>query len=274
MATEEATNTIGSRATSDVGVRLSISGGIATITLDRPSARNALRFETWLALPSLIDAAEQANTGLIVVRGAGGHFGAGNDITQLAGLRGDPPAARAYGQAMADAMRAVETATKPVIIAIEGACYGASVALALAGDFRVAADTAEFAITPAKLGALYLGSDLHRLVAAVGPAHGLKMIYTAQPVDAVAAERMGLVQQIYAADQFEAELSRLTGIILSGSPFTLRESKRMLKATANSVAPLEDDESLGWFVEAMQGADFGEGIHAFMAKRRPRFRSG
>jgi enoyl-CoA hydratase/carnithine racemase len=222
----------------------------------------------------LFDAAEEADVGLIVLRGAGGHFGAGNDITQLARLRGDPLAAKAYGRAMADAMRAVETATKPVIIAIEGACYGASVALALAGDFRVAADTAEFAITPAKLGALYLRSDLHRLVAAVGPAQGFRMIYTAQPVGAAAAERMGLVQQVHAADRFEAELSTLTGAILSNSPFTLRESKRLLRATAFGLAPPEDDESLGGFVEATQGADFGEGIKAFMARRRPQFQSG
>ena len=68
---------------------------------------------------------------------------------------------------MADAMQAVKAAPKPVVIAIEGVCYGASVALVLAGDLRLAARDASFAITPAKLGALYLRSDLQMLAAAV-----------------------------------------------------------------------------------------------------------
>ena len=69
---------------------------------------------------------------------------------------------------MASAMQAVETASKPVLMAIEGVCYGAAVVLALAGDLRIASDDVVFAITPAKLGALYRRSDLHRLAAAAG----------------------------------------------------------------------------------------------------------
>ena len=142
---------------------------MATIVIDRQRRRNSLRLATWQRLPALITEAEGDPTvALIVIRGAGGQFGAGNDINEFSALHGDPVAAEAFGAAMAAAMQAIEAAAKPVIMAIEGVCYGAAVALALAGDLRIAADSASFAITPAKLGALYLASDLHRLVTAIG----------------------------------------------------------------------------------------------------------
>ncbi|MCP3729992.1 enoyl-CoA hydratase-related protein [Sphingomonas sp. MG17] len=256
----------------DHGVSLSVSGGVATILLDRPVRRNALGLETWLALTQLVEAADgDPAIDAIVLRGAGGTFGAGNDISEFGALHGDPTAAMTFARAMADAMRAVEMATKPVIVAIEGCCYGASVALALAGDLRFAADDAMFAITPAKLGALYLQSDLHRLVAAVGAGQARRMIYTAEPVDATRALAIGLVDEVVPVDGFEAALARLTGIIRRGSPFTLRRSKVMLREVGHGT-PLETEASLGEFVVATQGDDFREGIEAFLNKRQPRFR--
>ena len=93
-------------------------------------------------------------------------------------------------------------------------------------------------------------------------------------MDAAEALRIGLVQQVYPADQCECALSKLTETILVGSPFTLRESKRMLNIVAGALAPSETEESLDQFVEATQSADFGEGVDAFLAKRPPQFRRG
>jgi len=172
---------------------------------------------------------------------------------------------------MARAMAAVEMATKPVIAAIEGSCFGASVALALAADIRVAASSARFAITPAKLGAVYLRSDHHRLVAAIGPGRARQMIFTARALDAAQAEAIGLVDQVLAEDRFEAELGELAETILAGSPYTLEHSKRMLRSAGSGETPAETDESIGWFVAAMQGGDFAEGVAAFLQKRTPQF---
>jgi enoyl-CoA hydratase/carnithine racemase len=253
-------------------VSLVVREGVATILFDRAAALNAMSHAAWRALPGLIAQAEADDyVSAIVIRGAGGNFGAGNDIAEFGRLRNEAEHCRAYGQAMADAMMSVERAAKPVIAAIEGSCYGASVALTLAADFRIAAADARFAITPAKLGALYLRSDLHRLVAAIGQGHARRMIYTACVLDAPEATAIGLVQQIVPLDAFEAALLRGTQDILRGSPFTLRHSKRMLRGAGNGGTPIEDEESLGWFVEAMQGADFGEGYAAFMEKRSPIF---
>ena len=255
------------------GVSLQVCGRVATLVLDRPDKRNAMQLRTWLALPSLVAAAgREAAVGLILVRGAGGHFGAGNDIAEFGALRADAAAAAAYGRAMAEAMQAVEAASKPVVMAIEGVCYGASVALVLAGDLRLAAQDASFAITPVKLGALYLRSDLQRLAAAVGVARAKALIYFAEPVGAPQARDLGLVDEVLSSGRFEAELSRRVDVILQGSPFTLRKTKEMLGSLGHGRAPLETDESLAWFVEATQSADFKEGVEAFLSKRAPRFR--
>ncbi len=255
------------------GASLHIDAGVATILFNRVQMRNAMLQNTWRALPHLIAAADtDPLADVIVLRGAGGHFGAGNDISEFGVLRGNIAQSRAYGQDMADAMMAIETANKPVIAAIEGNCFGASVALAISADFRIAATDARFAIPPAKLGALYLRSDLHRLVAAIGQGHARRLIFTAMPIAAAEALSIGLVEQLVGSREFEAELDKALHAIRNGSPYSMRHSKRMLREIRGGNTPAEDDESLGWFVDAMQGGDFAEGYAAFMEKRPPDFR--
>jgi enoyl-CoA hydratase/carnithine racemase len=254
------------------GSTLTVESRVATILFDRPAARNAMLYDTWCALPRLIAQADaDAEVAVIVMRGAGGHFGAGNDIAEFGPMRSDAVRCRAYAMAMADATMAVEQATKPVIAAIEGNCYGASIALTLAADVRITADNARFAITPAKLGALYLRSDLHRLVAAIGQGQSRRMIYTAAALAASEALAIGLVDHLLHAEGFDTELDRIVRSILCGSPYTLFHSKRMLRSVGQGATPAEDEESLGWFVAAMQGADFAKGVAAFMEKRLPVF---
>lgn len=257
------------------GLETTLNGGVATITVDRPQARNAMLLQMWQDLADLVTTADTDDrVGVIVLRGRGGHFGAGNDIAEFGQLRSDPDGARRFGWAMANAMRAVETTTKPVIAAIEGSCFGASVALALAADMRVAASSARLAITPAKLGALYLRSDHHRLAAAIGTGQARRMIYTACTLDASQAEAIGLIDIRVAADRFDEELGALTDAMLAGSPYTLRHSKRILRDAGHGDAPVETDETIGWFADAILGADFTEGVEAFLAKRPPNFARG
>jgi enoyl-CoA hydratase/carnithine racemase len=255
------------------GVSLRLHGSVATIIVDQKRRHNAMALKTWLALPALIATAEQhAEVGLIVLRGAHGNFGSGNDLVEFGALHGKPAAAKTFARAMSDAMSAVERASKPVLAAIEGFCYGASVALALACDVRIAASNATFAITPAKLGALYLQSDLHRLVAAVGVSQSKKLIYFARPVGAQEAKDIGLVDEVIGVQDFESALNLLTESILRGSPFTLRQTKKMLRSVEHGATPEETEGSLDVFVAATQGDEFREGVAAFMEKRPPRFR--
>lgn len=253
------------------GVSYRVDGPVATVTLGDGRKRNALGIQAWRALSALVHAADgDTAVRLIVVRGNGGHFGAGNDITELVAC--DTAQATAFARATSHATYAVEAASKPVVMAIEGVCYGGSVALALAGDLRIAASDARFAITPAKLGLVYLQSDLQRLVATIGMGQSKRLLYTADAIDAARAQAIGLVDEVFASDRFEPELQQLVGAIVNGSLFTLQRTKKMLRESGHEIADPEAPASLALFAEATQGADFQEGSAAFLNKRPPRLR--
>lgn len=253
-------------------IRLQVHGATAAITVGRPQKLNAMRLQSWRALAVQVAAADaDPDIGLIVVRGSGDNFGAGNDIAELSTFPGHPAAALAFARAEAEATRAVERTSKPVIMAIEGICFGAALALALAGDLRVASAGAVFSIPAARLGALYLRSDLHRLVAAVGAGQARSLLYSGQTIGAARAERIGLIDDVLSADRFDEELDRLVAGIQAGSPFTLRRTKAMLRELGHGNAPADTDESLASFVEATQSPDFGEGVSAFLVRRPPCF---
>lgn len=246
--------------------------GIATITLDRPGRRNAMLLAMWQEFPAVMAAVDtDPAVTVIVLRGAAGHFGAGNDIGDFLAHCGSPEGATRYAWAMAAAMGAIEAAAKPVIAAIEGDCYGASVAVTLACDFRVASDNAGFAITPAKLGVLYLASDLARLSALIGPARVREMIFTARRLDVAEAYGIGLVDRVLPHASFDEGLAEILRSIAIGSPVTIRGTKATLRSLPPGDAPAETAATIASFVAATQGEDFKEGARAFLEKRRPRF---
>lgn len=253
---------------------LRVHEGVATITIARPAKINALRLAGWQSLHAMVLAADRdPAVRLIVVRGAGKHFSAGNDIAALGTFPGNLPDARVFVTAWAGAIQAVEDASKPVVMAIEGVCYGAALALSLAGDMRLASSNAVFSIPVAKLGALYLRSDLQRLVATIGMGQSKKLIYTSEVFGADQALRMGLVEEVFPEERFEAALQQLVATMLARSPFTMRRSKAMLRGLGPDSVGRETSESLASFAESTQCADFVEGISAFLDRRTAHFQN-
>lgn len=156
-------------------------------------------------------------------------------------------------------------------MAIEGVCYGAALALSLAGDVRIASTNAVFSIPVAKLGAVYLRSDFERLVATIGMGQSKKLIYSSESFGAEQALRIGLVDEVFPEERFEPELRHLVETILARSPFTLLRSKAMLRQIGHGGISRETSESLASFAEATQSDDFAEGISAFLTRRTARF---
>ncbi|MES2755975.1 MAG: enoyl-CoA hydratase/isomerase family protein [Pseudomonadota bacterium] len=254
-------------------VTLDIRDAVATITVERPSKINAMRLATWQALYTHVVAADSnPAVGVIVVRGSGKHFGAGNDIAALSTFPGNLADAREFATAWANGIQAVEDASKPVLMAIEGVCYGAALALSLAGDVRIASTSAVFSIPVAKLGALYLRSDFQRLVATIGMGQSKKLIYSSEVFGAEQALRIGLVDALFTEDHFNTEVQRLVETILTRSPYTLLRSKRMLREIGSGDVLRETSESLAAFAESTQCADFAEGVSAFLTRRNAHFR--
>jgi enoyl-CoA hydratase/carnithine racemase len=177
-------------------IALHHADGIATIALDRPEARNAMPTAAWLDLAATV-AQIPANARVVVIASTTpGIFSAGADLKDLARLAEDVPARAAFRDAMRAGIEAVAGLSMPTLAAVEGGCFGAAVALALACDLVVAGPDARFAVPPAKLGIAYPAPDVARLTARVGQGAARRLLFTADTIDAGEALRIGLADMI------------------------------------------------------------------------------
>ena len=203
--------------------RLDLDGDIARLTLDRPKARNAIPVDGWDELRARLDEAGGAR--LLLLTGAGGAFCSGADLGDFAVLVRDESARARFREAMRRAIDGLADLPMPTVASIDGPCYGAGVALALACDLRIAGPDARFAITPAKFGISYPQEDVHRLVELVGRGQAARLLFTAASVDADEAARIGLVDQIGGIDE-------LVTAIAANEPVSLAALKRGVRLAA------------------------------------------
>src|SRR3712207_6834337 len=173
---------------------LAREGEIARLVLDRPSARNAIPASGWSELAALIDEAGRSGARLLILSGNGGAFCAGADVGDFDAFRRDEAARTRFRTDIRAALDRLRAIAMPTIARVEGACYGAGVALAIACDLRIAAGSARFAVTPAKIGISYPQEDVHRLVTLVGPGQAARLLFTAATIDAEEAVRIGLAE--------------------------------------------------------------------------------
>lgn len=244
---------------------LTIEGRVARLALDRPAKRNAIGLEHWRALPALLAPLGSGAARLLVVESAAeGVFSGGADIAEFDVLRHEPQARADFHEAMRSAISALADCTLPTLALVEGGCFGAAVALTLACDVRIAGEGARFAITPAKLGIAYPAEDLVRLIAAVGSGQAARLLFSARPIDAAEALRIGLVDTAggrAAADAFAEAVG-------ANARSSLVALKRLLRAAAAGAVG-EDTDRL--FRDAFGSADFGRGLDAFRERRAPEF---
>jgi enoyl-CoA hydratase/carnithine racemase len=207
---------------------LETDGDVARLRLARPEVRNAIPLAGWDLLAGKVAEAAAAAR-LIVVEGSDGAFSAGADLSDFGSFRGDETAAAAFRQAMRRGLDALEQAPVPTIALVEGPCYGAGVALAMACDIRLAGSAARFAITPAKMGISYPQEDVHRLVALVGPGHASRILFSSAAIDAAEALRIGL------ADGEAGELDVLVEALLANDRASLETLKRGIALASRGV---------------------------------------
>lgn len=248
-------------------IRLEWDGRVAHLILDRAAKRNAITSEMWRAIPVLMG--EAGNARAVVLRAAeAGAFSAGADIAEFAAGARDPAWRAANQAAIRAAMAAVRDCAVPTLALVEGDCVGGGCGLALACDLRVAGPAARFGITPAKLGLVYSLEDTKLLVDLVGPSQAKRILFMGALLAAAEAERIGLVTAL--ADEPHAMTDEWLGTIVAASPHSQRAAKRMVARVVAGQAE-DDTDTLATFDAAFTGADFGEGVEAFLAKRRPDF---
>jgi enoyl-CoA hydratase/carnithine racemase len=253
-----------------VTVTLESVGAVAVLTIDRPEKRNAMSFDMWSALPSLMDkVATDGAVRALVIQGTD-HFSAGADISEFTSLRADPAGAKRYSEAVHNGERAIATLRKPSIAAIKGVCVGGGCEIALACDIRIASTDARFGITPAKLGIVYNATSTKRLVEAVGPAWASQILFTAELVDAETALRIGLVNELHAPDAVVPRALNLAETMATRSQVSIQGAKTIIKRIADG-HPTEDEVVDALYEASVTSPDYAEGVRAFLEKRPPRF---
>ena len=242
-------------------IQLTRSGAVATISLSRPEARNALPTAAWRALA--VAAGEVGDARAVVLRSAvPGIFSAGADVREFEQLQADGAMRAEFRMAMRAGIEAIATLPVPVIAAIDGGCFGAAVALILAADLRIAGNGAEFAITPARLGLGYPREDVARLAAQVGKGMASMLLFTADKLRADEAHKIGLVELKVRKGGETAEA--MAGAIAGNAP----EALRLLKRTLADPDAADLDQA---FEDAFAGSEFAEGLTSFRERRSPVF---
>jgi len=244
-------------------------GSTAVLTLDYPARRNALAMPMRVALLAALNAIEADRTvRAIVLTGAGGMFCAGGDISGMDAA--DLAAGRERFRVAHAVVRLLVQGSKPVVAAVEGACVGAGLALALCCDTIVAAADARFM---AGFGAIGLVGDfglLHTLPARVGQGRARQMLLYGERTDAVAAHAMGLVDHVVPPGTALAAALDRAGRLAVAAPLPIALTKQWLGRGLDAVLTWERDTQAALF----QTADHREGRAAFLGKRPPDFTGG
>lgn len=241
---------------------LTLDGAVARLRLDRPVARNAIPVSGWAELAKACAKAETGGARLLVLSGAPEAFCAGADLADFPALTDDPAAATEFRKAMRTGLDALGGLPIATIAAIEGPCYGAGVALAMACDIRVAGEDARFAITPAKFGISYPQEDVARLVALVGPGQASRLLLGAGAIDSAEAARIGLVE--LRVEDVGRAVDELAGAILANSGESITVLKRAIRLAVEGAVR---DEGQDRSFDALFGS---AGFRERLAALRPR----
>ncbi|MCS6802004.1 MAG: enoyl-CoA hydratase [Chloroflexota bacterium] len=249
-------------------VLLAEDGPIATITLNRPAARNAMNRAMYRLLRALFEALnERADIRVVVLTGAGDKaFAAGADIAEFASLRTEADVL-AYEQEVEGMLDALERLAKPVIAKIRGVATGGGCSLAAACDLRIAADDAQVGIPIARtLGNCLPLGNLSRLVDLIGPAHAKALLFTGRLLSAQEALAAGFLTEVTRPDDLDRRVDALARELAGHAPRTLQATKEGIRRLAAARRAV-DGRDLLFFCYLSE--DFREGVRAFLEKRRP-----
>jgi 2-oxoglutaroyl-CoA hydrolase len=240
--------------------------GVATITLDVPGKFNRVSMLARDQLSAVFAELDGDDTvRFVVLTGAGGQFTAGGDI---AGFLTRSPWVISQ---LAKNVAAPERCSKPVIASLQGYVFGVGLELALACDFRLAADDVQLALPEATIGMIPGSGGTQRLARLIGLGRAKDMIMRGRRVGAGEALSLGLVTEVVGPDELEAAVAALVAELARHSPLALAMAKRVLNTAYDG--PLHVGLELEGLAYGLlqQTHDFREGVQAFVEKRRPDF---
>ncbi len=255
-------------------VRYDCTDGIGRLTLDRPEVLNALIPDMLDEIIAALGAFEDDGDGrALVIAGAGRGFSAGGDMAFLDEVtKLEPFEIRDTVYAHFGAgIKAVKLCTKPTVAAVNGAAMGAGCELALACDFRVAAEDALFCESWIDLGLISPLGGMYLLPRLVGLAKANEMLMLGAKVRAEEALAIGLVNEVVASEKLEETATALARRLADGPPLALRAMKEGIRRGQESTLAAEWEHNI--YVQSMllDSEDFAEGVAAMKERRKPRF---
>jgi len=260
----------------------SVSGRVATVTLDRPEKKNPLTFESYAELVQTFrglagpGAADEVRA--VVITGAGGNFSSGGDVHEIIGPLVRMKEEARYDDLLAfthltgDLVKAMRACPQPIVAAVDGICAGAGAIMAMASDLRIGTARSKVAFLFVRVG--LSGADMGAcaiLPRIIGQGRAGELLYTGRFMTADEAERWGFYNRLAAPEQLLEEAQALARAIAEGPTVAHAATKRSLHAEwAMGIDEAIDHEAE---VQAlcMRTEDFARAYRAFAAKATPRF---
>ena len=254
-------------------VLVEVADGVATVTLNRPAALNALNYAIkGELLAAFLDLARDRSVRAIVLTGAGRAFSAGQDLRER--LEPDaPPLDEELTLRYNPIIRAIREAPQPVIAAVNGVAAGAGASLAFACDLRIASESASFVLAFGRIGLVPDSGATWALPRLVGAARAAEIALLGDAVSASEAFSMGLVSRVVPPETLAAEATAMAAQLVALAPGATTMTKRLLALAFDH----DLDAALAAEAEAQgiagRDPDHAEGLSAFIEKRPSRFSS-
>ena len=250
-----------------------IRDAVGIITLDHPGKRNALAKALVDDIIVALEDFKARKLRVAILRAATGAkvWSAGHDVDELPESRRDP---LGWDDPLRYLIREIETFPAPVIAMVEGGVWGGACETAFACDLIVAAPNATFAVTPARLGVPYNIAGMLTFLNASSIRIAKEMAFTAKPISAERAERLGMINYVVPNADLERFTVALAGDIAANAPLSIAVMKEQLRilAGAHPMSPQGLERVQGLRRLVYDSDDYQEGIRAFKEKRKPNFR--
>ncbi len=248
-----------------------VEGGVATLTLNRPDQFNSLSEELLAELQSALDGiAADSSMRAVVLAGAGKAFCAGHDLKQMRANHDRDYMRRLFRQC-GKLMTTITSIPQPVIARVHGIATAAGCQLVASCDLAVAVETARFAVSGINVG-LFCSTPAVALSRNMGRKQAMEMLLTGEFIDAAEAMRRGLVNRVVPADRLDDEVRRLTDSICGKSAAAVSMGKQLFYRQLEMGIDAAYQMASETMACNMMCEDAGEGIDAFMAKRKPEWK--
>ena len=260
-------------------LEVSIEGGIATMTMNRPEARNALSMEMRSMMRDALHEVEYDDAvRCVVLDGAGDHFMAGGDVKNMHEYLGthDESEIQSYFvnriHDLHPIMYSMRRMPKPVVAKVRGAAAGAGVSLAAACDLIISADTAFYTLAYCHIGTTPDGSSSFHLPRAIGIKRTLEMTLLGDRYTSQQMADMGLVNFVVPEAELDAECAKLAERLANGPTYVYGQAKRLMYRSLENEFESQLQMEAECFADCARRNDYREGVAAFVEKRKAAFK--